>query len=371
MQINSTDTISDNLVSTIPANYCFDIDGDGSIAPINLYGELITYTNQNNFSVQVGSFKGTANINGVDCRISAVLQKDLYNTVLGAGITIIPEYAQCLEDYIFFALGESVITEELLQNWELNTSAMMPEFEENFSKDTITRTTDAEYIDTITSSFTNYPNIDDPAHETEVYYSETNERVYFGVRSYAENVEEYFDTLGGLATANISHLSTLLSLSGDDRDGPAKVDGVHYFGTNTTSFESAFDTDTISTMLSIASDVFNLPSIAVTILDTILNGLAGSRGSVNVGDMQMGIDVTLDFQDFLGVSLNPVDFDDTLFPIAYNLDSTRAGVYDFYATTDLEYRVSFIPSAGVGDIIFFDVETSTARSEDFSLYISN
>ena len=96
--------------------YTFDVDGEGLVAPITVTGVLKPYE-YGDLTVEMGTLRGRATINGISCSVYAVVQRAGSQNMMNAGVTIVPENTASVADYLYFFIGDPIITSEMLPDW--------------------------------------------------------------------------------------------------------------------------------------------------------------------------------------------------------------------------------------------------------------
>lgn len=116
------DSNAEDSFAELSATYTFDVDGDGSIDPITVSG-LLKYCTYDSENIYSGVLDGITSVGGVICSVSAVVDWNPSTSKVNAGITIIPETAYYIEEYVFFALGDPVVTADMVSGIEFGDAS--------------------------------------------------------------------------------------------------------------------------------------------------------------------------------------------------------------------------------------------------------
>ena len=322
------------------ALYTFDIDGSGANSPITVEGKLKTYEHADSFSIQMGILTGTAMIRDVSCAIRAVVQKEVNSDKLNAGITIVPANAHSLEDYIFFSIGEGIITVDMLPEWIVlgkTSSLENVEAEENLSL----KATSGSYelLSAAGNAFESGFEVPGLAQWTEFYHNPDINRLCVGTTSFTEDVDDYFSS-GGISSTIVSLLE--IGVKSEASDIPY-IDNVHEIPESASTGEDFIDPDYISYLTELLSDVFDVAGSYFAPFEIMMEALS-ENNTVDVSVNASGSDSSVLFEYTTNLFyLEDVSFDDTPMPVTFNLDTSRSAYGTFSAYSSIEYFTIYIP----------------------------
>ena len=344
------------------ATYTFDVDGEGTAAPVTVSGVMDTYNYDDTFSVCLGTLKGTKAINGTMCKVSAVVQKEANGEAMNAGITIIPETATELSDYIFFGIGEEVISAEMIPDWILENSANNEPNTQ--SEESLMGIASYNYLEAFATGFNSGFSIQGLAQWTEFYYDSSIKRASVGTESFTENVDAYFSP-GGYSGTIVSQLEIGLKTTSSSipyivniHDIPASANGGGDF----------IDTSYVSYLTGLLSDVFDIAQSWLAPFEILMDSLA-DNDVLTVDVYPSGTNSNVEFN----YSTNPfymqdVNFDNAPMPVSFNLDTSISGYSPFTAYSSIEYYTTYIPT-GSSWPVYLSIDGGSGESNAYSLYV--
>ena len=286
----STKKTSNLLRATnIPTNYTytFDVDGSGPVAAITVIGDMEEIT-LDELTFKTGTLKGQTTINDIDCKVSAVVQMEVDGSRVFAGITIIPENAISLDDYIFFAMGDPFITADMLPAWVTSNDDRSSQLD-TLSTSNSTRTSDANnsnYVSKVThfSSFSaNNHDITGLSQRLSVHVDERYNRVCLAVKSYTRTIEQHFSNYYSAQTI-VDDLK--IGLRSDPSQGPAILN-IHNLPLNTYDASSVIDNAFIDHLITLLSDVYEIASSYLIPFEILFNTFK-SNNKLTVTTLQTG-----------------------------------------------------------------------------------
>ena len=320
----------------INARYSFDIDGTGPIAPIEVSGFLEEVEYDATLTVQEGT------------------------------ITMVPETAMGLEDYIFFVLGEPMVTVDMLPEWfgdDRKIDVELPATAQSGMADLQSATGGYTFMDDATVGFSS-SGISGNAQLLEFYYNNSINRACVGVTSNTEPVAEFWG-INGTAFATVGRLT--IGMRGVSNNIPYIV-GAHDIPVSSEDGSDFIDQNFISYLMTILSDVFNIAGSVLIPYEIMMDTLSES-GQVEVSVFPSGTDtsVTFDFNKTI-LGWEEIRFDDAPMVVTFNLGSSQTAHGYFSAYSDIEYFVAYIP-ATTGVPLYFSVPGGATETSNCYLYV--
>ena len=352
-ELNTTQTLSvqKNIIQpmqtdatdSIQVEYSFDVDGEGSSSPITVAGQLEKCIYDADLSFYTGTLKGSTVINNKSYVVHAILDCEIGGKQrLYAGITMVPEDASGLEDYIFFSIGESVVTQDMIKttNSAGKLRNMIGKTASNNTEINPTATKAGTYTmrNWAQESFGGPLGINGTAQRLEFYHNDQINRSCVGVKSNTAPIIEHFSA-GGSAGVEISELT--IGLRGRSSNIPYIVN-VHEIPASSDGGEDFIDTSYISYLTGLLSDVFDIAGSYFVPFEILMDALS-DNDKVDVSVFTSGTDssVTFDYNTNPLYSEN-VNFDDFPMIVTFNLASADPAYGFFAAYSELTYMVTYI-----------------------------
>ena len=351
----------------IDATYTFDIDGSGANTPITVKGKLKTYEHKDGLIIQMGLLTGTATIGGTSCAIRAVVQKEVEGNAINAGITIAPDNARGLEDYVFFSIGEGIVTVDMLPEWVVSGHSSLGE-DIKMGTELPQRISSGSYelLSATGHAFDSGFEVPGLAQWTEFYHNPDINRLCVGTISFTEAVDDYFSS-GGLSSTIVSSLE--IGVKSEARDVPY-IDNVHEIPESASSGEDFIDTDYISYLTGLLSDVFDVAGSYFTPFEMLMEALSDNN-KVNVSVNASGSDSSVLFEYTTNLFyLEDVSFDDTPMPVTFNLDTSHSAYGTFSAYSSIEYFTIYIPD-NTEYPAYLSISGGEAETEEHELWVTN
>ena len=353
--INQRNTDANGL----SASYSFDIDGNGPIAPVEVNGVLKEVRYNDALILQEGIMRGNAEINGVMYKVNAVVQKEVNGTRVYTGVTMMPETAESLDDYIFFALGDPIITADMLPEWfgnDENNSTISVAPQE--SAVDLQSTTGYTFKGSDTAAFSSGFGIDGDAQLLEFYHNGTINRSCVGVTSNTTAVTEYFE-VGGIADTIVSNLE--IGLQGKSSNVPYIVN-VHEIPEDSDDGSDFIDTDYIGYLTGFLSDVFDIAGSYFAPFEILMDALS-QNNRVDVSVFTSGTDTSVTFDYSTSIFyMEDVKFDNAPMLVTFNLASADPAYGYFSAYSNIEYYTVYIPSAPSSMPVYLSIDGAAAET---------
>lgn len=341
------------------ANYSFDIDGNGPIAPVQVNGVLKEVRYTETLVLQEGIMRGSTEINGTQYKVNAVVQKEVNGSRVYTGVTMMPETAECLDDYIFFALGDPIISADMLPEWfgdddDHSTISAAPQ-EGNVD---LRSTTGYTFKGSDTAGFSSGFGISGNAQLLEFYHNGTINRSCVGVTSNTTAVTEYFE-VGGIADTIVSSLE--IGLQGKSSNVPYIVN-VHEIPEDSDDGSDFIDTDYISYLTGFLSDVFDIAGSYFAPFEILLDALS-QNNRVDVSVFTSGTDSSVTFDYSTNIFyMEDVKFDNAPMLVTFNLASADPAYGYFSAYSNIEYYTVYIPSAPSSMPVYLSIDGAGAAT---------
>ena len=350
----------------INARYSFDIDGTGPIAPIEVSGFLEEVEYDATLTVQEGTMYGYTEIGNITYKVNVFVQKEVNGARIYAGVTMVPETAMGLEDYIFFVLGEPMVTVDMLPEWfgdDRKIDVELPATAQSGMADLQSATGGYTFMDDATVGFSS-SGISGNAQLLEFYYNNSINRACVGVTSNTEPVAEFWG-INGTAFATVGRLT--IGMRGVSNNIPYIV-GAHDIPVSSEDGSDFIDQNFISYLMTILSDVFNIAGSVLIPYEIMMDTLSES-GQVEVSVFPSGTDtsVTFDFNKTI-LGWEEIRFDDAPMVVTFNLGSSQTAHGYFSAYSDIEYFVAYIP-ATTGVPLYFSVPGGATETSNCYLYV--
>lgn len=342
--------------------YSFDIDGAGKIDPISVSGALETCT-LNGHMIQMGVLYGTQIINDVLCSVYAVVQKSESDNKMYAGVTVVPTGTSSLDDYIYFYLGDPIVTKDMLPQWVFEDDSKVAMYTNQAEASAA-----ASYSGyTLKGSSPSSGSIGTAYQLVEFYHNTSYNRSCVGVYSNAELVENSMSSFG-LASTIVSSLK--IGMKANASYAPY-IDCVHNIPEDADTGEELFNTDFISDVISIVSDIFEIGSVYTTPLETLLEALANSnRVDISISNAGTNTSVLFEYTTNL-LYMEDVKFDDAPMPVTFQLDSATSSNGYFSAYSEIEYYTVIIPDDPNALPMFYTTPGGSATTSSYKIYVTN
>ncbi len=349
------------------SSYTFDIDGAGGNAPITVTGEL-EEEYYGDYLVLTGIFEGTATINGVSCDVDAVIHKEIDGDKVSAGITIVPEDAQGLDDYIFFSMGQPIITVDMLpenlfkDKLETESQAAVP----NNNKGRAASLDNYTFIDYDYASFSSSGYVANQVSHFLEFYKETNgNSLYATVRSYTDTVNDYFSDTG-MADTTVKELQVhFQKVSGSN----VHITNFELYDDETSNDTSFLNNSFISALVDLIAAIKDTTETSVYIIafkymwETLFENEGASVDTRKSGSYATVTHVFDKYED--------VNFDDAEMPIEVNLfkEGTSA-TGTFYVRSSIKYYTTYVPS-GTDTPVALTINGNSAQTDNNSILFSH
>ena len=260
---------------SVNATYTLTVGMAGNEYPITVSGVLELVTS-NNLSVYFGILKGSTIINGELCRVNVVLQRDAYDIQkICAGVTIAPQNAKGLDDYIIFYVGENLIAEETLPDWvfkDLNEQSLTDD--STPQRDPI-ETMSSEILDSTYAYFSD--DIGGWAQYLEMAYDDNDCSAAVAVTSNTDAINNHFSDAAAILTI-VSGVQIGLRI--DDNSQRPYIAGIESFeGTGEPSTAGRYIENYLPDLLTILEERLNYPSYVTVIIENLFDILSANSSS--------------------------------------------------------------------------------------------
>lgn len=319
------------------AEYSFSI-GDNAEITVTGYMKDEKVTEQ--LTILSGILKGTTTINNNTYHVNAVVQKEYGSEGrINAGITMAPINAIDLTDFIFFAIGDPIVTTNMLPSW-IGSGSSNISSDEQTSQTSSGSTRGYTYKGSDTAGFSSGYNISGNAQKLDLYYDSAINRTCVGVKSYTNTITNYF-SVGGIADTIVSDLE--IGMKGRSANVPYIVN-VHEIPASSDEGSDFIDTDYISYLTDLLSDVFDIAGSYFAPFELLMNALSRNH-RLDVSVFTSGTDTSVTFEYSTSIFyMEDVKFDNAPMCVTFNLNSASTAYGWFNAYSNISYYTIYIPT---------------------------
>ena len=336
----------------------------------NLQG-IVTEQKYENQLLYIGKVSSSVLINNVKCDIYGSIHCNPLTGDINAGITISPEYAESLDDFVFMGIGDVIFHADFLNRTSSNSGndydsvhvsdvGQLRDDDENDGYDY----KNGKNVSFVSGSGVSGTN----ALTLHTYYNMDYNRICISAKSYVSNINNYFTSGNNSAISYVDTLS--LSLNTTNTDSYYSIvnfqnyySGMHYLG-------SFINNTFINNIIDIIQSFINTGfwNAAVTVFRAGLNALIGDSSAKYTASLS-GQSVVIDF-DYAqgGLSLKPITYDEGEYPVKVNVKTTKTGNYGFYTSGSIGYYVIVADMVTNESTVLF-LDSQTGNSNTYYCYI--
>lgn len=325
----------DPAFADVDMSYTMMINGQTYL--INVAGVVDAYHLANGEILWEGLLRGGIVINGISYKVLTGFAKMDSETEIQVSVTIQASDDENSIEPIIFTFGNDVITMEIYEELAGNTQIVSTENVFGELEEDVLSTTAAgtfTYLGYDYSNFDGGANISGYAQRSRGYFNSDTNQFAVTIKSYCDNVDDFFAVAGVSATTIKSFDIELIRNDGYSTGSFSFIIGTEKYD---------FDVDDLGKAVLIKplfDDIMGLLGVPTSTISALLDGLKGSvEEDFHSNDTTVSVSFGL---------LQSADFDDSSvgIPIVFQLgrNSGYTGNSSYTFVTSITYRTTYLPT---------------------------